>query len=185
LDLAILKFLNLTIANPYFDFFFKYIGDFDLWRWPIGLVLLLILWKGGAKGRWLVLAAALTIAIVDPSIHYILKPVFARLRPCKNPDLAGWLRVIDGCGGRYGFPSNHAANMMSIAVVATSFYRNGGYYLFPLAAIVAVSRVYLGVHYPLDIVAGAAYGAGFGLLVAMAIKALASKRTPDYLHARI
>jgi len=179
-----LKFVNLTIANSAFDMFFEYIGDFDLWRWPMGLGILLLLWKGGARGRWFVLAAVVTIAIVDPSIHYILKPLFGRLRPCKNPDLSSWLRIIDGCGGRYGLPSSHAANVMGLAVVGGAFYKISRYYLYPLAALVALSRVYLGVHYPTDIIAGAIYGAAVGTLAAYLIKLLASKYGPKYFQLK-
>jgi undecaprenyl-diphosphatase len=183
LDTAILKFFNVTIANPAFDLFFKYIGDFDLWRWPLGLALALFLWRGGSKGRWAVLTAALCIAMVDPSLHYVIKPLFGRLRPCNEAGLT-WLRVIDGCGGKYGFPSNHAANLMAMAVVFGSFYKNYRYFLYPLAVAVALSRVYLGKHYPSDVLAGAIYGAAIALLLLIIIKPLASKKPADYLHAR-
>ena len=175
MDLTILNFINVTLANSVFDIFFKYIGDLDLWRWPLVLVLALLLWKGGPRGRWFVLGAALAIAIVDPSIHYILKPLFGRLRPCREAALE-WLRLIDGCGGKYGFPSSHAANLMAIAVVAGSFYKRSRYFLYPLAILIAVSRVYLGVHYPSDILGGAAYGAAIGILVLIPIKSLASNK---------
>jgi undecaprenyl-diphosphatase len=183
LDLTILKFVNVTLANPAFDIFFKYIGDLNLWRWPLALALALLLWKGGPRGRWFALAAVMAVAIVDPSIHYILKPLFGRLRPCKEAALV-WLRLIDGCGGKYSLPSSHAANLMAIAVVSGSFYKKSRYFLYPLAILVAISRVYLGVHYPTDILAGAAYGAAIGILVLIPIKPLARKKSSGYLAAQ-
>ncbi len=183
MDVAILKFINLTLANPAFDILFRYIGDLDLWRWPLALAIVLLLWKGTPRGRWFVLAAFLAIAIIDPSIHYIFKPLFARLRPCKEPALI-WLRLIDGCGGKYGFPSSHAANTMALAVVAGEFFKRTRYFFYPLAVIIALSRVYLGVHYPGDIVAGAAYGAAIGLVVLACIKPLARRQRGGYLPAQ-
>jgi undecaprenyl-diphosphatase len=182
LDIAVLKFINLTIANPAFDLFFKFMGDFEFWRWPIALAIVILAWKGGVRGRWFIAACVVTIAVVDPTIHYFLKPLFARLRPCKDPNLP-WVRAIDGCGGRYGFPSSHAGNLMSLAVVSGWFYRKSWYFVYPLAIIVAISRVYLGVHYPSDVLGGAAYGAGVGILIIVIAKKLASGRTEKYLLA--
>jgi undecaprenyl-diphosphatase len=177
LDISILKFFNQTLSNPAFDFVFKYIGDFNLWAWPLLPALIWLLWKGGARSRWFVLAAVVAIAIIDPSIHYIWKPLFERLRPCKDPALA-WVRAIDGCGGRYGFPSSHAANLMGLAVVAGAFYRKTICYLFPLAIIIAISRVYLGVHYPSDVLGGGAYGAAIGVMVALLTRPIWSRANP-------
>lgn len=183
LDLAVLNFINVTIANNAFDFFFRVICDFDLWRWPIILVALALLWKGGVKGRWVVLIAVVTALIVDPSIARVFKPLFGRLRPCHDPAVI-WLRLIDGCGGRYGFPSSHAANSFALAVVFGSFYRKTRYYLFPLAAMIAIGRVYLGVHYPSDVLAGAAYGSLIALGVIYGAKKIKRFEIGKFLDGR-
>ena len=174
IDLAILKFVNLTLASAPLDLVFVYICDFDIWRWPLALVAIALLWKGGPRGRWMVLLAVVTALIVDPTIYRIIKPLVGRLRPCHDPAL-DWVRVIDGCGGRYGFPSSHAANMFGLAVVFGAFYRSTRYYIYPLAALVAIGRVYLGVHYPSDVLAGAIYGAAVGYAVIL----IAKKIRPD------
>lgn len=179
-DLAILKFVNVTIAAPILDIFFSAICDFDIWRWPLVLAAIALLWKGGPKGRWMVLLALITALIVDPSIYRILKPLFGRLRPCHDP-VSEWVRIVGGCGGRYGFPSSHAANMFGLAVIFGAFYKTTRYFMFPLAALVAIGRIYLGVHYPSDVLAGAIYGAAIGygvILIARKIR----PRMKKYLY---
>jgi len=166
-DIAVLKFFNLTIASPFLDRFFIYICDFGIWVWPLLIVVLALLWKGEARGRWMVVFAIIAVAIIDPTIYRIIKPLVGRIRPCHDTALE-WIRLADGCGGRYSFPSSHAANLFGLATVVGAFYRRTRYYLYPLAALVAIGRVYLGVHYPSDVAAGAIFGAavGWGLLYA-------------------
>jgi len=167
-DLLILKFFNVILASAPLDIFFVYICDFDIWRWPLILVGVALLWRGGPKGRRAVILAVIAALIIDPSIYRILKPLFGRLRPCHDPALA-WVRAVDGCGGLYGFPSSHAANVFGLAVIFGAFYKTAGYYLYPIAILVAIGRIYLGVHYPSDVLAGAVYGAAvaFGLIFIM------------------
>ncbi len=163
-DLAILKFFNITIALPLFDHLFTWICDFNIWRWPAIMVAVSLVWKGGPRGRWMVLLAVLATLIIDPTIYRIIKPLVGRIRPCRDPALE-WVRTIAGCGGLYSFPSSHAANFFGLAFVIGSFYKRTRYYLYTVAVLVAVGRVYLGVHYPSDVLAGAVYGTAIGLAV--------------------
>jgi undecaprenyl-diphosphatase len=163
-DIAILKFINVTMASPILDRFFVYICDFKIWAWPLAVAIAGILWKGEARARWMILLTVIAVAIIDPAVYRVIKPLAGRLRPCHEVAL-GWIRAVDGCGGRFSFPSSHAANFFGVAVVVGGFYKMTRYYLYPLAALVAVGRVYLGVHYPSDVLAGAVFGAGIGLLV--------------------
>jgi undecaprenyl-diphosphatase len=183
IDLALLKFFNNTIAMPALDHFFTYICNFDIWRWPVVLVAIAVLWKGGPKGRWMVALSVLAILIIDPTIYRIIKPLVGRIRPCHEPLLV-WVRAADGCGGVFSFPSSHAANMFGLAVVIGAFYKSTRYYIYPLAALVAIGRVYLGVHYPSDVIAGAIYGAAVGLAVMAMAKKLAPEKIGKYLPAR-
>jgi len=176
IDLAVLRFFNITIANPFFVYFFAILCDFSIWRWPLILIVILLLWKGGPKGRWAVGMAVVTALVIDPSIYNLLKPLFGRLRPCHNPEL-DWVRTVTGCGGRYSFPSSHAANFFGISLAIVFFYKSARYYLFTIAALVAIGRVYLGVHYPSDVLAGAVYG----IIIAICLRLLAVRIFGDRL----
>ncbi len=171
------------MATPPLDYFFGCICDFDIWRWPVVLIAIVLIWKGGPRGRWMVGLAVLTALIVDPTVYRIIKPLVGRIRPCHDPSLV-WVRVIDGCGGLFSFPSSHAANMFGLAVVIGAFYGTARCYLYPVAALVAIGRVYQGVHYPSDVIAGAIYGATIGLGLIYLTKKLAPEKIGKYLHAR-
>jgi undecaprenyl-diphosphatase len=162
LDLAILYFFNRDLANPVFDIFFTTLAE-SRFIWGLLIVIIIVLAiKGGSRGWQAALLAIICFAITDPSAHYILKKIFCRLRPCHIPDD---LRLITGCGGLYGFPSNHAANSFALAYVFSFFYRRLTAVFFSVATLVCISRVYLGKHYLSDVVAGAV----FGVLVAILI----------------
>jgi undecaprenyl-diphosphatase len=175
IDLAILKFFNITLSSGFFDKFFIIICDFDIWRWPLVLILVALLWKGGPKGRWLSLLIVIAVGIIDPTISQILKPGVGRLRPCHNPAL-DWVLTPDGCGGRYGFPSSHAANFFGLAIVVGLFYRRLLIPLLIIAGLVGIGRIYLGVHFPSDVLFGSIYGASIGSAIVLAAIKIAPNR---------
>lgn len=126
------------------------------------------------KGNWknaltLLIAIAIVVLIADRVSSGIIKPLVERLRPTHNPDLQALVHVVnDYRGGKYGFVSSHAANMFGIATFVALVVRNRYTWLCTLswAAIVSYSRIYLGVHYPGDILGGMLVGIGAAWLVA-------------------
>lgn len=109
--------------------------------------------------------ASLTILLCDQISSGLLKPLVARLRPSHDPTMADLLTFVKGFkAGMYGFPSSHAANCMGLALFFTLLYKNKltGACLFAWATICAYSRMYLGVHYPMDIAVGTLIGLASG-----------------------
>ncbi len=116
--------------------------------------------RGGARARWGVAAALLALLLADQGAAWI-KVLVARPRPCHA--LAG-VSLLTGCTGSFGFPSSHAANMFALATALSYHYRRWVWALGGLAAAVAYSRIYLGVHYPADALGGAALGMAVGVV---------------------
>ena len=110
----------------------------------------------------LIIAIAILITISDQTSN-LFKDSFQRLRPCYNELIADSLRLVkDSCGGRYGFFSAHASNSFSLAIFFGLLLRSSNKLLILLFAIyaflISYSRIYLGVHYPIDILVGTIFG---------------------------
>lgn len=126
--------------------------------WGAALVLFLAL-RGGRRRLALVLAFALAVALSDFLGSHVLKPLFGRMRPCfaLPPDA---VRRLGQAGDVGSLPSLHSSNFFAMAGVAWSASRRAGAIALAVAALVALSRVYLGVHWPTDVLAGVAWGLG-------------------------
>ena len=112
---------------------------------------------------------AIMILIADQTAN-LFKDSFQRLRPCYNESLIDSVRLVkESCGGKYGFFSAHASNSFSLAVFFGLLYKNRFRYIICIsllyASLISYSRIYLGVHFPLDILFGGVYGITIGLVV--------------------
>ena len=159
-DKKIFTFFNSSIANPVFDIFFPIITNQDIWIIPILLGIIILSIKGGAKGRIASIVLIIGVILADYSSAQIIKPYFQRLRP--SHDILDQIRLLVPKGGTYGFVSSHAANMYVSATILGYFYSKQKRLFFTIASLVAFSRVYVGVHYPADIVFGGLLGYGLG-----------------------
>lgn len=119
-----------------------------------------VVWARGRTGAWALLLVAVAVGLADLLAAGVLKPWVDRLRPCFA--LCDIRLLVPRQSHSPSFPSNHAANCFAAAAVLSSLGRGVARISFLLAALVALSRVYLGVHYPLDVVAGALLGLGVG-----------------------
>lgn len=162
LDTDILLFFN-SHNSPFLDQFFFLVSN--KWVWiPFYIYLAYDLYKRN-RGNFLFLLIFIAFAITlsDQISSSFLKEVIMRLRPCHDPRLAGRIHLVNGyCGGMYGFVSSHAGNTFALVMFLVLLHRTGPYslkyILWPWAALVSFSRIYLGVHYPGDILGGAMVG---------------------------
>lgn len=162
IDVALFFFINHTIANPVFDVLMPFLTDLNKQKIVIAFVIGIagwISWKGGRQARITIAVLIVTVIISDQLNSFIVKHFFERIRPCRA--LEG-VRMLVDCGSGYSFPSSHAVNNFAGAFVISHFYKNQRWYWLSFAFLVALSRPYVGVHYPSDILAGGAFGVMIG-----------------------
>jgi undecaprenyl-diphosphatase len=166
IDLAIFYLLNHSISTGFLDKFFSIITNVNNWYISYLILLSILFFKGGRIGKIAVLGIIILITVTDQIGYRLLKEFFERARPCNA--LSDVLAPL-GCTGSYSFPSNHAINNFAAAAFFSMLFPKYKIVLFVTAFLVAISRVYLGLHYPSDIIAGAAIGMIFGYIFARAV----------------
>jgi undecaprenyl-diphosphatase len=161
IDKKVLIFLN-SFHSPLLDPVMLVITKTFFWT-PLYLFLIFLLFKNFKKEAWFILiGAAATILLCDQITSTLMKPFFERLRPSHDPSMQGLLHFVgDYRGGLYGFSSGHAANTLGVSLFVwltmRSVYRWMGF-IFVWAILMTYTRIYLGVHYPGDIMVGGSIG---------------------------
>ena len=156
IDKQIMVFLNKTISNPIFDFIMPIITNQNFLVF-FGLILFgYLAYFGGKRGRITIVLLLIAASFSDAICFQVIKPWVGRIRP--SHEFYDYINLLVSKGGKYSFPSNHAANSFVFATVLSYFYEKNKTFLYILASAIAFSRVYVGVHYPLDIVSGAIIG---------------------------
>ena len=178
-DAGIFTAINSWHA-AYFDNFMWLVTKIGTWI-PMILVLLGVLFfkKGWQRTVTFLIAIGLVILIADQVSASIIKPLVERARPSHNPDLNATIHIVNGYrGGAYGFVSSHAANCFGIALLLAFVFRNRAFTwtMVAWASLMCYSRIYLGVHYPGDIVCGAILGFVSAWIVYRIFKWVGKKR---------
>jgi undecaprenyl-diphosphatase len=155
--------------SPFWDTIMFHVSSKPEWIPLYVIILGLIIWKYRWKSLWLILAAVLLITLSDQFAN-LLKAAVRRIRPCKDPEIGYLVHLVrDYCSGLYGFVSGHAANSFALATFVSLLFRRtwvtAGMVFW--AALLSYSRIYMGVHYPGDVIAGAILGAvlGYGIIL--------------------
>lgn len=162
--------INQGLANPFFDWLMPLLRNRFFWS-PLYLFLSIFLIKNYNKQGWIILLfLGLTFGITDFFNSSIIKPTVQRLRPCNDPEMKPEVEARVACGGGFSFPSTHASNHFAIAMfLITMFYKKWkDIVLLALlwAFSISFAQVYVGVHYPFDVTAGALLGCIIGYLTA-------------------
>ena len=158
-DAHLFRLINQA-HQPWLDGLMELISGKLTWI-PLYLLLIYFLYQRFKLACWKpVLYLLASVAVADQFSSSLLKPLFKRLRPCHVDEFQSWIHLPAGCGGMFGFCSSHAANSFAIAV---GFYlltknKSAGIALVLWASIISYSRIYLGAHYPLDVIVGALVG---------------------------
>ncbi|SDS70551.1 undecaprenyl-diphosphatase [Formosa sp. Hel1_31_208] len=169
IDTDLFLYLNNLGSETWDGFWMFYTTKFN-WI-PFYAVLAYLMYKRLNTKTFIftLLVVALMITFTDQITNVFKKVLVMRLRPCHNEDIDGMFRLVkEYCGGRYGYFSGHASNSMSVAVF-TSLMLRSKYKFLPFVMIIwamamGYSRIYIGVHYPLDVLSGMVFGALSGLL---------------------
>ncbi len=155
-DVMLLELFNRSVANPLFDILFPFITDPSNWFLPLIAFYIYLFRDDWRRALKAFLIAVVCIVLTDAVAAQIIKPVVGRIRP--PHELADLVRLLVGKGGIYSFPSNHAANSMAFAIITGFFYPKMRRWLLMIPILVGFSRVYVGVHYPGDVIAGVFFG---------------------------
>ena len=161
IDVNLFYFINRTLANPFTDFFMPFITELNHWKVFYAIMFLYMIIGGGRRGRIAAFSIILLIAVSDQLSSNLIKDLVQRIRPCNVlPDV----HLLVGCTKSYSFPSSHAVNNFAAAVFLSKFYPRFRVSFYIGAFLMAVSRIFVGVHYPSDVVAGTIIGIAVGIV---------------------
>lgn len=169
LDLSLFWFINDRLSNDFFDGFLPFIREKSTWI-PVYTFIVLFAFfnKKIREALLLILALLIIILVCDTLSSAVLKPLIGRLRPCNNPEIYSSVNLLVGCGKGFSFPSSHAMNHFGLSVfLSLGVYKASNFFAILLigwAGIIAFAQVYVGVHYPMDILFGALLGSFVGFV---------------------
>lgn len=171
-DRWLFKEINGHWTNPVFDFLSLLLRASLFWMPLYLFVFLFVAFNFKRNWWWWIVFFLCTVAMTDLSGTHLLKDLVKRPRPCDDPDFSSSVRLLlDYCAGGYSFVSNHAANHFGLSAY---FYLTLRHYIprwawlaWVWAFAISYAQIYVGIHYPLDVIGGAILGIFFGTLVAM------------------
>jgi undecaprenyl-diphosphatase len=173
IDQTLFFFINNTLANPVLDVVCPFFRNQKNWYMLYAVFAYLLYKKYNTKAIYILLAAGLLIFISDQASANLIKNMFQRLRPCNDDLIKYQVRLLVNCGQGYSFISAHATNHFALAVFVGSLLGHLRWLkpvLLIWASMIAFSQVYVGVHYPADVVFGALLGFILANIMLLAVK---------------
>jgi membrane-associated phospholipid phosphatase len=176
LDRHLFYFINHDLSNAFFDWLMPLLRNPYFWIPLYVFIFVFCLWRYKKQGVIIIVLLGLTFGVADYGSASINKSIYERVRPCNDRAMATTIvRRVD-CGTGYSFPSTHASNHFAIAIFLSIVFYKRYKWLLPAsllwAASVCFAQVYVGVHFPIDVICGAAYGILVGYLFALIFKKL-------------
>ena len=173
IDQNLFVYINRVATHPILDTLMPFFRESTFWI-PLYVFLIVFVFVNFGKYGWVwLLFAFITVLLTDQFSSSIIKNWVQRPRPCADPLFSNQVRLLlDHCSGGYSFTSSHATNHFGVAtflfVTLGRFFGNWKYLLFIWATLVCYAQVYVGVHYPLDVIFGALLGFTIGYFVCWA-----------------
>jgi len=159
LDTALFYLVNGQGQNFFFNWFMPFMTNLENFTYILVVLGVWILWRERKAGVIFLVFVGVTLTITDQFSSHLLKGWVGRIRPCHV--LSG-VHLLTDCNTSYSFPSSHAVNIFAAAFFLSQPLRKLSPIIYCIAALVGYSRVYIGIHYPFDVMGGA----GIGLLIA-------------------
>ena len=194
-DIDLFWFINRDGSNALLDYWMPVLSAIDAWLPVLGLILILAAWRGGKRARWMLLCLTLALVASDAVVGKTLKKTIGRVRPRDamseviirdvakvkptffalfQPTTRKLSVVKKPATDGNSLPSNHTMNMFAAATVIALFFRCWGLPMYLLASAVAYSRIYVGAHWPSDVVVSI----GLGVLIALGVVAAVRRVRP-------
>lgn len=169
-DQALFQWVNSGLANPVFDILLPWIRNKWFWAPVYAFLAAFLLFNFKRRTAWLlILGLAVSAGVSDFTSSTLIKKQVQRLRPCNDPAMQDRLVLRAPCGGGYSFTSSHASNHFAVAVFLTGLFGTAGwrrkYLLLLWAGVISFAQIYVGVHYPVDVLCGALLGSFIGYFV--------------------
>lgn len=167
LDESLFLYLN-GLHTDFFDVLMHWITYQQTWYPFYALIIIWMTWKFKTKAILPIITIIIAITLSDQFTSSFMKPFFERLRPCHDPEIDYLVHLVNGCGGQFGFASSHASNSFALATLLYLFLKPFLKYtsiIFVWSALVSYSRIYVGVHYPGDVITGALVGLLIGWIL--------------------
>ncbi|WP_395804902.1 phosphatase PAP2 family protein [Daejeonella sp.] len=159
--------INHGLSNSFFDWLMPILRDRYTWVLLYLFIIVFSIKNYGKQGFIMLLFLAMTFGISDFLSSSVIKPNVQRLRPCNETEIKTNVNNLVDCGTGYSFPSSHATNHFGIAVFLIMMFYHKWKIILPIgilwAASISFAQIYVGVHYPIDILTGSLLGSSIGL----------------------